>query len=156
MKFEREMDKTLHLSAPGREIVVAAHIEYQTQEEELTEDNAASMTVTIEYEGKIITGYGTSYPWMDAFVSLQQQLPDNVSIKGCISCRHGNLCPVGNAPFEVFCTKDVSIREARDLWNDTEAPEEAAKRSREYTQVCEHYEKQAREYYTYTDYTVGR
>lgn len=153
MKLKYKSDKTLHLSTPRQEIAVIAHIEYHTQGEKLTEDNATSMAVTIEYNDKTITGYGVNYPWMDAFIHLQKQLPANVVIKGCINCKHGNMCPSGNFPFEVFCTKDVIITKASDLWDYTESQEEVLKRSREYTQGCEDYERQSKEYYTYTDYS---
>lgn len=152
MKLKCQSDKTLYLSTPEQEIAVTAHIEYYAQDNQLSEDDASSMAVTIEYNDKTITGYGIDYPWMDAFIHLQKQSPSNIVIKGCINCRHGNMCPCGNFPFEVFCTKDVIITKASDLWSYTEVQEEALKRSREYTQVCEDYEKQSKKYYTYTDY----
>ena len=141
--------KELHLLTPDGEIVVPLWVEYDAEF-----DDATSMTVTIEYKGEFFSAQGVEYPWMDAFVRLQSKLPDMIIIKGCINCRHGNMCPVGNAPYEVFCTKDVVINEIRDLWDYTETQEETEKRSREYTQVCENYIRQSKDFFTYTDYIM--
>ncbi len=141
--------KELHLLTPDGEVVVPLWVEYDAEF-----DDATSMTVTIEYKGELFSAQGVEYPWMDAFVRLQSKLPDKIIIKGCINCRHGNMCPVGNAPYEVFCTKDVVINKPQDLWNYTETHEETSKRSREYTHVCENYIRQSKNFFTYTDYIM--
>lgn len=140
--------KELHLQTSEGEIVVPVWVEYDKEY-----DDATTMTITIEYKGKVFTAHGEEYPWMDAFIRLQKNLPNDVRIKGCVNCRHGNMCPVGNSPYEVFCTKDVEIKQAQDLWEYTETHEQRSKRSREYTQVCEDYIKQSKDFFTYTDYT---
>ena len=87
-------------------------------------------TVGCTYDGKEYWGRGNDHLWIDAFADLQKKLPEGVTIKCCLTCRHGNLCPVGNAPNEVFCTKDVLITQKSDLYFYTEDEAECEKRSR--------------------------
>ena len=96
--------------------------------------------------------YGKDFLWVDAFADLQKKLPDNVKIQCCLTCRHGNMCPVGNKPGELFCTKDVIITQKSDLFFYTEDDAERTSRSRDCTNVCEKYEEQSKDYYTYNDY----
>lgn len=113
---------------------------------------APSVLVGIEYEGKKIWGRGKEYLWFDAFADLQRQLPDAVKLKCCLTCRHGNLCPFGNTPGEVFCTKDVIIQHRNDVMFYTENDAEREKRSRNCTDTCQDYQEQSEDYYTYNDY----
>lgn len=113
---------------------------------------APSVSIGVKYGEKEIWGYGKDHLWVDAFASLQKKLPDNIKIQCCLTCRHGNMCPVGNKPGELFCTKDVTITQKSDLFFYTEDETERAKRSRDYTNVCEDYQAQTNEYYTYNDY----
>ncbi len=111
-----------------------------------------SVSVGVEYNKKVIWGNGKDYLWVDAFAALQKKLPDNVKIQCCLTCRHGNMCPVGNKPGELFCTKDVVITKKSDLFFYTENESERAKRSCDCTDICENYQEQTNEYYTYNDY----
>ena len=107
----------------------------------------------VSYNGRDYFARGEDdYLWLDAIAALQNQLPEGVTIKGCVTCRHGNLCPTGNNPDEVFCTKDVTIKEKRDLFFCTEDPDERAKRSREFFHTCEDWQSQSEEFYTYNDF----
>ena len=109
-------------------------------------------TVGCTYDGKEYWGRGKDYLWTDAFADLQKKLPEGVTIKCCLTCRHGNLCPVGNAPNEVFCTKDVLITQKSDLYFYTEDEAECEKRSRQSCALCEDYQPQTDDYYTYNDF----
>ncbi len=113
---------------------------------------APSVSVGVKYGEKEIWGDGKDYLWVDAFAALQKKLPDNVKIHCCLTCRHGNMCPVGNKPGELFCTKDVTIKQKSDLFFYTEDESEREKRSRNYTDICENYQEQTNEHYTYNDY----
>ena len=104
------------------------------------------------YGEKELWGYGMDYLWEDAFADLQNKLPDNVKIQCCMTCRHGNMCPVGNKPGELFCTKDVVITQKSDLYFYTEDEVECAKRSRHCADFCENYQEQSNDCYTYNDY----
>ena len=110
------------------------------------------MTIKARFEGKEITAVGTHYPFEDAYANLQNKLPKSVKLAGCVTCRHGNLCPVGNGLDEVFCTKDVSITCTNDLFFYTEDECETRRRSRTYTDFCDDYVPQAEDVFTYNDY----
>lgn len=115
-------------------------------EEELT------VNVGCKYDGREYWGHGEDYLWMDAFADLQRQLPEGVSLKCCLTCRHGSLCPVGNEENELFCTKDVAITQKSDLYFYTEDRGEREKRSRQYCNLCGDFQPQAEDFYTYNDY----
>ncbi len=106
----------------------------------------------MQYGGKEYIGKGTDDYGIDAIADLQQQLPEGILLKCCLACKHGNLCPVGNAQNEVFCIKDTVPKEPRDLWYYTEDPKERAQRSRGYFDRCHHFAPQSKGYYTYNDF----
>lgn len=108
--------------------------------------------ILCEYNGVKYMGNGKDYLWIDAFADLQRKLPEGVWLECCLTCRHGNLCPFGNAVNEVFCTKDVLITQKTDLCFYTEDDGEREKRSRTYCSVCEDYQPQGDDFYTYNDY----
>ena len=116
-------------------------------------DNVKRMTITTNYKGKNIVAIGTHYPFDDAFADLQNKLPKNVQIKCCVACCHGNQCPVGNAPNEVFCTKDVRITCKSDCFCYTEDEGDKEKRSRRYWDCCDDFCPQDENKYTYSDYS---
>lgn len=111
-----------------------------------------TVNVGCQYDGKEYWGHGSDYLWIDAFADLQKQLPTGVFLKCCLTCRYGNMCPVGNDINEVFCTKDVSITQKSDLFFYTEDDGEREKRSRAYCCLCEEYQPQTDDFYTYNDY----
>lgn len=107
----------------------------------------------VSYNGRDYFARGEDdYLWIDAIAALQNQLPNGVTIKGCVTCRHGSLCPTGNEPDEVFCTKDVPIAQKSDLFFYTEDPAECTKRSRKFFHTCEAWQPQSEEFYTYNDF----
>lgn len=110
------------------------------------------ISLGIKYKDKQIFGRGNDFLWTDAFADLQKQLPEDVIIQCCMTCGHGNMCPVGNKPNELFCTKDVAIMKKSDLYFYTEDDTERKRRSREYTDWCEFYVQQTEDYFTYNDY----
>ena len=111
-----------------------------------------TVNVGCTFAGKEYWGHGSDYLWIDAFADLQRQLPEGVLLKCCLTCRHGNLCPVGNDKNEVFCTKDVLITQKSDLYYYTEDDREREKRSRQYCGLCGDYQPQTDAFYTYNDY----
>lgn len=111
-----------------------------------------AVTVSCNYDRKEYQGHGSDYLWIDAFADLQRQLPEGVWLKCCLTCRHGNQCPVGDFANEVFCMKDVSITQKSDLYFYTEDNEERDKRSRQYCDLCDSYQPQTDDFYTYSDY----
>lgn len=117
-------------------------------------EKAPIILVGVQYQGQELWGRGKDDFWTDAFADLQKQLPDGVILKCCLTCRHGNMCPFGNKPDEVFCTKDLSIASKEDLCDlfSTECTDGIAKRSRRYANTCEDYQHQSSDFYTYSDY----
>lgn len=114
--------------------------------------NPPKITISMKYNGKEYYGCADDYLWVSAFANLQKQLPLNVVLKCCLTCRHGNMCPVGNQPNQLFCTKDVCITQKSDLFFYTEDETECAKRAKKYTDICDSYQPQNNEDYTYNDY----
>ena len=110
------------------------------------------VSVGLKYGDQEIWGSGKDLLWMDAFADLQNKLPEGVTIKCCMTCQYGNMCPVGTQPGELFCTKDVVITQKSDLYFYTEDNTEVQKRSRDSTYVCNDYKHQAEDFYTYNDY----
>lgn len=101
----------------------------------------------IEYKGK-----GTDYCWTDTLADLEIQLPQNVQIACCTTCRHGNMCPYGLTENLLFCTKDLKINSKEDvcnLFDETDPFKERAVASLDY---CENFTYQNDECYTYNDY----
>ncbi len=116
------------------------------------ESISENITVHIKYKDTDYCGCGNDSLWVDAFADLQRQLPTDVTLRCCLSCQHGNMCPVGNQPNELFCTKDVHIAQKSDLFFYTEDYAEREKRSKKYTDICENYQPQSKDCYTYNSY----
>ncbi|MBO7151075.1 MAG: hypothetical protein J6V82_04915, partial [Clostridia bacterium] len=115
-------------------------------------NKALSVSVGVKYGEKEFWGRGKDYYWIDAFADLQKKLPSGVTLKCCLTCKNGNMCPVGQKPDELFCTKDVCIKEKSDLYFYTEDSAQREKRLRTYTDVCKEYQNQTSECFTYNDY----
>ncbi|MBE6754379.1 MAG: hypothetical protein E7559_08550 [Ruminococcaceae bacterium] len=115
-------------------------------------DRPLSVNVGCTYGGREYWGHGRDYLWTDAFADLQKKLPQGVVLTCCLTCRHGNLCPVGSIINEVFCTKDVAVTKKSDLFFYTEDEGERAARTRQYCCLCEDYQPQADGFFTYSDY----
>ncbi|MCR4576400.1 MAG: hypothetical protein K5784_00640 [Clostridiales bacterium] len=112
-------------------------------------DEATKMIIKIRFEGKEITAAGE---FEETYAYLQKQLPESVKLEGCVTCRHGNMCPIGDRIDEVFCTKDVSITCKSDLYFYTEDDDERKRRSRKYNDFCDDYAPQENGVFTYSDY----
>lgn len=113
---------------------------------------APLVTVHLRYRDQEYRGMGSDDYWNDAFADLQKHLPPGVALKCCLTCRHGNLCPVGNNIDELFCTEDVSITQKNDLYFYTEDNAQREKRRRSSTDLCGKFQPQSEGYYTYNDY----
>ena len=149
----KQYKRTLVLSTPAGEKSVDALIIVDKRNCGPTGDEDEPLVyITIKYEGKEICGHGKDYSFAKAFADLQKHLPENVKLKCCLACRYGNMCAVGNYPDEVFCTKDVEIKQIDDLYFYTEDGAERKKRSRHYTDMCDSFCDQSRDFFTYNDY----
>lgn len=124
---------------------------------EITYDDSESIAnpqteITLLYNGIEYKGYGADYLWTDTIADLQTNLPNDVKLACCMTCRHGNMCPYGNNENELFCTKDITItskEDMLDLFDQTDPFEERAVASLGF---CEDFVYQSDDYYTYNDY----
>lgn len=138
------------LLTPCGELKTSLHVSCNNEDE-----YHPTVNVCMEYQNQEIRGHGRDYLWVDAVADLQKHLPDGVILKCCLTCRHGNMCPFGNKPGEVFCTKGIEITRKNDIcdWFDyTKNDTEIENRSRSYAETCEDYKHQSSDFYTYNDY----
>ncbi|MCR8746911.1 hypothetical protein [Romboutsia lituseburensis] len=50
-----------------------------------------------------------------AIKSLQKSLPSNINMACCQSCNYGNFCPYGDNENEIFCLKDIILKDEQDV-----------------------------------------
>lgn len=111
-----------------------------------------SVSAGVEYAGKRYWGDGKDdFLWIDAIAYLQKNLPEGVTIRGCLTCRYGNLCPYGNEPGKVFCLKGEKVSCKLDVAAlcDDEAWEQ---REKGYFDCCSDWAAPSADHYTYNDY----
>jgi hypothetical protein len=111
----------------------------------------AEVIIRIEYKENTYLGVGKSLEWTDAFANLQKALPDDVKVQCCMTCRHGTLCPYGNVPNYILCSKNVVINDKDDVidWLDKVDVKSIEKYS---FGCCEKYDASNENDYTYNDY----
>ena len=111
----------------------------------------AEVVIKIKYKENTYIGTGKSLEWTDAFANLQKALPDGVNIQCCMTCKHGTLCPYGNIPDYILCSKKAVINNKDDVidWLDKVGVENIKKSSLD---LCEQYDASNDKAYTYNDY----
>ncbi len=149
-ELHKQYKKELTLATPNGDVKKEIIIIFN--DESILDADTPAVSISLFYEGNYILGKGEDFLGTDAFANLQKNLPQGVSLKCCLNCKHGNMCPVGNVPFELFCTQDVKISQKSDLYFYTEDFQERVKRLRNYTDICEKYCEPTSEDYVYTDY----
>ncbi len=135
----------LNLSVLGDLIAVPIVITHK----ELEVD--AEVVIKVEYKENTYLGAGKNLEWTDAFANLQKALPDGVNIQCCMTCKHGTLCPYGNIPDYILCSKNVEINDKYDVidWLDKVDIKSIEKSP---LSCCEKYEVASENDYTYNDY----
>lgn len=83
------------------------------------------------------------------FMELLKILKDKYEIHSCYTCKYGNFCPTGDIDNEIFCINDFEPNCKSDLYFVTENREERKKRSRTLFDICEAYQPDSDDYYTY-------
>ena len=117
------------------------------------EEEPRKTTISCTYNNINYSAYSDDNNFEYAFADLQRQLlPKGVTFKCCLSCRHGNFCPSGNAFNEIFCTKDVLIKQKSDLYFYTEDEHERKQRIRSYFEFCEDHSEPNAAAFTYNDF----
>ena len=135
------------LTLAGKEIV-PAQISY------LYDEDAAKppSEIKIHFNGEDYQGKGTDYLLVDTYVDLQKALPDNVKIACCMTCIHGNMCPYGNGPHQLLCTKGMEIKSKDDMIDACSIEGFYDKREVKAYGYCDDFIYQSDDYYTYNDY----
>lgn len=118
---------------------------------EIDEDNT-NVEITITYNKEKYIGKGSNYLWEDAFANLQSKLPPNIKIVCCMTCIHGNMCPYGNMPRELYCTKHTKIKTKEELCNLFDKMNLYENNKVLCESYCKDYAHQRKDYYTYNDY----
>ena len=154
-ELKKTLDTKISLATPGGDVDCPISINYQHEDTyAASEEKDPTVSIVLQFDHREFYGHGTDYLWTDAFANLQKSLPDGVTLKCCLSCKHGNMCPCGNFVNEVFCTQDVQLSEMSDLYHYVEDWEERDNRSRHYTYVCKNYQEQTADCILYNDYPL--
>jgi len=148
-ELNQHLQRKITLSTSDGDRICDALILYHDAE---VYNDQSNVKVRLLYDGRSIEGYGNDYFWVESFADLQKRLPDGVRLKCCLNCRHGNMCPFGNEPGEVFCTNGANIQSKDDMISYIDDNPEWYKNERFYTDVCEDFMEQSDDYYTYNDY----
>ena len=112
-----------------------------------------SVVAGVRYEGAAYWGRGSDdLLWIDAVADLQRKLPEGVVLRACLSCRHGNLCPFGNEPNEVFCLIDAAPAGKMDVAALCDDHEAWSQRKKGFFDTCPNWAEPAEDVYTYNDF----
>lgn len=149
MKENKQYSCEIILSTPDGDQNVTLNIILKSEDE-----YNQTVEVTTEYQNNKIRGQGKDYLWIDAFADFQRHMPDGVTVKCCLTCRYGNMCPYGNLPGEIFCLKEFAAETKTDVCNffDNTERSEIKKVQRKYADCCRDYQQQSFDFYTYNDY----
>ena len=147
--------KKVHIAAPDGIIISPIILEVTYPDMDLpkedTDPNCVSFT--LNYNGAVYRGEGKDFLRTDALADLQMRLPDGVLLCCCLTCRHGNMCPFGNKPDLLRCTKDITIKSKNDLISVFDSKScEYAKRDVSSFGYCDSFANQNDAFYTYNDY----
>ncbi len=146
-KMKSTIETQITLITPKGITKVPLHISYDNSEDIATPETKINLIYNnITYQGK-----GNDYLWVDVFADLQKKLPENVKLACCMTCQHGNMCPFGNKPNELFCTKNIAVNnktDVCDLFSNHDFFENAVS----YCDYCDNFAYQNENVYTYNDY----
>lgn len=153
------MKQTIHtqvtLLSPTDKTTVPVQITYDDDEDAINPISEISLVYNnIEYRG-----HGTNYLWVDTFAALQKNLPDDIKLACCMTCRYGSMCPYGNRENLLFCTKDIPINSKEDMSNPVydlcNLFDKNVIHSEQETfsyNYCDNFVYQSNDYSTYNDY----
>lgn len=123
----------------------------------ITDDVGEWGTCTISLEIKINGDEYANSEFFDnmecAVIDLHKQLPAEIYIECCQTCKYGNYCPFGNCDNEIFCLKGFCPKNKMDV----------AELFTKYPDVqpntllywCCDYERVSNEYYSYNNWTCA-
>ena len=145
--MNKTIKSNLTLYTPLGMVIVPVQIAYTDNED----DFHPLSEIRIVYNGCEYIGNGKDFLWVDTFADLQKKLPQDVKLACCMTCRHGNMCPFGNPPNYLFCTKDIVISSKSDMC-DVFDDDNYDERMVEYCNYCHDFVHQTHDYYVYNDY----
>ena len=146
--MEKILRTAVPLLTPTGKVIVPMKVIYDNIDDRA---NLKSQ-ITLLYDGVEYKGTGTEYLWTDTLADLQTRLPENVIITCCMTCRHGNMCPYGNAENQLFCTKDLKITSKEDMCNLFDQADPFEERVVASLDYCDDFIYQSGDFYTYNDY----
>ncbi|MFJ5714280.1 hypothetical protein [Neobacillus sp. NPDC093127] len=125
--------------------------------EQLDEDKMQNIHFKIQLNNQHIysnSSNSTEY----AIKYLQKELPDNISIACCQSCRHGNFNPYGDMENQVFCLKDKTPRNRDEVVEIFSKQDKSLERRiRKLLDFCKDYKPiSPNEKYTYNDWGLEK
>ena len=86
-------------------------------------------------------------------INLQRQLPQNIKIACCQTCRHGNFCPYGDHDNEIYCLLGYIPKDKSDVvCIFSHADSKIALPVNALLHWCEKYQEITDDYYTYNDW----
>lgn len=141
----KQYDTEICFSIHGKDEKIQAHI---TCNDENEDHPTRSICACIN--GDILSGYGSSMEY--ALLKLTKQLPGHITLKSCLTCRHGNFCPIGDDDNEIFCVNDFEPKQKSDLYFITEDEDERKRRQKSLFDFCHDYKPMQQGYFTYNDY----
>ena len=115
------------------------------------ENSPFSAAVRLVYDGEEYAERDGDEFYINQLVRIQKRLPDSVKIACCMTCRHGNECVYGNIPGEYYCFKDLRFSCKNDLLPYM-TPERLEARRRDFAFVCNVWQPQSKEYFTYNEF----
>ena len=136
----------LNLSVLGDTIVVPIVVIHKELE------SGVEVIIKIKFQESTYVGTGKNLEWTDAFANLQKTLPDGVKIQCCMTCRHGTLCPYGNIPDYILCSKSAVINNKDDVIDWLDKVDDITKIKKSSFCCCDTYNASNENNYTYNDY----
>lgn len=125
--------------------------EYLDNSQPLEDRDPIYVQLVLCYGNHEYSGRGEDFLGSDALADLQKSLPANIKIECCMTCCCGNMCPYGNAPGTLFCSKGYTINSKEDLlkYFDGDRPALPEVNSNSF---CKEFIYQSSGYYTYNDF----
>ncbi len=146
--MKKVLQAKITLLTPNGKIMVPVKIGYEDRED-ITNPRSE---ISLIYDETEYIGFGTDYLWTDTIADLEMQLPNDIKLACCMTCRHGNMCPYGNKENQLFCTKDIRITSKEDMCNLFDQTDPFKDRAVVSVDFCEDFVHQSDDYYTYNDY----
>lgn len=145
--------KEIHLQTPEGFMTAPLTIEmiYPDADLPMKDVDPIDITMFLTYMDTVYHSKGKDYLYTDALADLQVKLPQGISLCCCLTCRHGNMCPYGNRPDLLWCTKDIIINSKKDMCTFFDNGNDENRRVSSFG-YCSCFSYQNNNDYTYNDY----